>query len=78
MGMTSTGRRTVREVLAEACRRADAAHDRHIWITRLTSEQLEPYLAALDARSPLDLPLFGVPFAIKDNIDLECVPTTAA
>ncbi len=30
------------------------------------------------SRSPDSLPLYGVPFAVKDNIDLEGVVTTAA
>ncbi|MGO2261815.1 hypothetical protein [Halomonas sp.] len=41
-----------------------------VWITRLSREQLEPYLQRLEGESPKTLPLYGIPFAIKDNIDL--------
>jgi allophanate hydrolase len=51
--------------------------DRNVWIHLLPREDLLARAAALDARNPEELPLYGVPFAIKDNIDLAGVPTTA-
>lgn len=49
-----------------------------LFIHILTEEELAPYLANLEATGPESLPLYGVPFAVKDNIDLAGVPTTAA
>lgn len=66
---------TVIETISRLCEEYD---DHHIWIHRLTSAELQPYLDRLRAHAPGDLPLYGIPFAIKDNIDLAGIPTTAA
>ena len=69
---------TPRELIALLRERSRAFADRNIWIHELNDTELEPYFDALDERSPADAPLYGVPFAIKDNIDLAHIETTAA
>ncbi|ANI61985.1 allophanate hydrolase [Pseudomonas sp. GR 6-02] len=73
------GHITPRQLLPSLREKAAALNpDYHLFIHLLSAEELEPYLAALDGRDPDSLPLYGVPFAIKDNIDLAGIPTTAA
>jgi allophanate hydrolase len=56
-----------------------AGEDAHrIWISRLDADTLRAYARKLEGKDIASLPLYGIPFAIKDNIDLAGLPTTAA
>ncbi|MDP3139395.1 MAG: amidase family protein, partial [Burkholderiaceae bacterium] len=47
------------------------SEDSHaIWISRLDADALRAYARKLEGRDIASLPLYGIPFAIKDNIDL--------
>ncbi|MEQ9688393.1 MAG: allophanate hydrolase, partial [Bauldia litoralis] len=63
------------DVVTEAFRRLDRTDDPGIFITTAHEEALREAeaLGAPDGR-----PLWGVPFAVKDNIDVAGMPTTAA
>jgi len=66
-------------LIEELWPRLAATDDPHrIWISKLGREELLGYAEALTAHRPDSLPLYGIPFAIKDNIDLAGLPTTAA
>ena len=72
-----SGSLTPRLVVSELRERI-AASDPRIWISLTPESRLESVLAALESASPDSLPLYGIPFAIKDNLDLASTPTTAA
>ncbi len=58
--------------------RADAAFDcPAIWITRLSDAEIIRKAAVLTAEGPRDRPLWGMTVAVKDNIDVAGLPTTA-
>src|SRR3954469_920906 len=68
-----------RQLLQIVHRRALELQDRNIWITLLDWAAIEAQLADVEARRAAGarLPLYGVPFAIKDNIALSDVPPRA-
>ena len=77
-----SGRTSAETVATEALARI-AAYDAvqpQAWISRFPPEAVLAAARAVDARVAAgdDLPLAGVPFAVKDNIDVAGLPTTAA
>jgi allophanate hydrolase len=61
-------------VLHRIAERGDDA----VWISRVPPDELRAAAARLDPADLDDLPLYGVPFAVKDNIDVAGLATTAA
>ena len=59
--------------------RLDACEDPAVFITRVNHSGLRRQAEDLLCRAPdpNSLPLWGVPFAVKDNIDVAGLPTTA-
>lgn len=67
------------EVVAAIYDRIAACGEDNVWITLVPKEQALARAEALEAlgRGPQQ-PLWGIPFAVKDNIDVAGLPTTAA
>jgi allophanate hydrolase len=79
IGGAISARQLADQVLARIARSDDPA----IWISGSNESAVRARAGELDAAAAADpstiarLPLFGIPFAVKDNIDVAGMPTTA-
>ena len=80
LGAYRAGTLDVRQTIEEVLKRIAQAGDDKVWISRAGDADLLAQADALDARrDQIDrLPLYGVPFAAKDNLDVAGMVTTAA
>jgi allophanate hydrolase len=76
-----------RESLLALQRRLEVESPPGVWIALVDRAGIETQVAMLEARAArcgdaearrAALPLFGIPFAVKDNIDVASLPTTCA
>ena len=78
-----SGATTPTEVISGVIAQIERTRDNHAWITVASAEDLLAEAARLEATALAaggfdDLPLYGVPIAVKDNIDVAGFPTTNA
>lgn len=66
------------DVIDEVYNRIEAYPDDAVWISRFARDDVLARAEALDQADIEALPLFGIPFAVKDNIDVAGLSTTAA
>ncbi|RKF50278.1 allophanate hydrolase [Paraburkholderia fungorum] len=81
----AANRLTPSEVVATALTRIAEIERPEVWISRVPAADVEARAQALEALYEEQgsavferMPLFGVPFAVKDNIDVAGLPTSAA
>lgn len=72
------GGTTPLDVVEEVIARRNALADRAVFITETPDAALRAEARRLMAEGPQGRPLWGIPFAVKDNIDAVGLPTTAA
>jgi len=79
------GSLTPGKLIGELLTQIEKSERSEVWISRVPAKTLKQQAAALDLMLQIkgeavfeSLPLFGIPFAVKDNIDAAELPTTAA
>jgi allophanate hydrolase len=66
------------QTVARSFQRIREHNDPAIFISLRDEKEALAEANRLSAKDPAQLPLYGVPFAVKDNIDVAGLPTTAA
>jgi allophanate hydrolase len=74
----ASGRLTPEAVVNETYDRIEAEGPHPVWITLVPRERALLRARELQSSDQTKLPLYGVPFAVKDNLDVADLPTTAA
>jgi len=69
--------KTPSELMAEIRAQAAYFEQHNVWIHLLSEAETQPFIDALATLDPATSPLWGVPFVLKDNMDLAGIPTTA-
>lgn len=74
------GAHTLAKIVHEVEERIEAAGEDRVWITKLDSQALKKRQLELERKKQAflkgELPLWGIPFAVKDNIDIAGMLTT--
>lgn len=65
------------ELADEIIKRVKNNYEKNIWIVHPLHKLLDKYIDELPEDRE-NYPLWGIPFAVKDNIDVKDIPTTAA
>ena len=76
-GQYRKARRQPSSVVEEIYGRIEQEGERPVWISVAPKEQALARARHLESLSPEGMPLWGVPFAVKDNMDVAGMPTTA-
>lgn len=74
----SAGQQSPADILEAIYARIEAEGLSPIWISLVPREQALARARQLATLEKAKLPLYGIPFAVKDNIDVAGLPTTAA
>jgi len=77
-GLYDNGELSPVDVIRGVYRRIAQSTDDAVWIHVGAKARAMEKAKQIERHDPIALPLYGIPFAVKDNIDVAGMPTTAA